>query len=93
MRPRPRTAASRVRRYRGTNGATRKAEAQLTPVTADRPACPECGGGVRIVRSVVTNTAEGLVYGQTRVYGSHAYGGGGATYGVTCPGSGRKYTE
>ena len=91
MRLSAKTLSRRARAYRGTDGAVAKPEVELTPVTADRPACPHCGGGVRLVGATFSDKAAGITFRRTKVYGSHAYGGGKAQYGVTCPGAGSKY--
>lgn len=88
----PMRAPLRVAMYRGATTAKKVEARDPAPVTADRPACPECGAGVRIVGATFSDVANGIKFGAP-VYGSHAYGGGRAKHGVTCPGAGMRYDE
>lgn len=58
------------------------------PVTDELVACPNCEGGVRLIRAPFTDTEVGISAGKTKVYASHVYGGAGSSgHRNRCPSS------
>lgn len=73
--------------YRGVPRPVSAPERELVPVTDGLVACPECGGGVRVVGLPYTDVENGIPR-HAKVIGRHIRGGGKAGRGgnPVCPG-------